>query len=211
MDSETSQKMDEIFKEIKEAEESEIDEIMTQIEDLVEFGLVQVCQSDPVEILLRPVLSKITIDYTLTSQLFSGLNINLGSFKIFKLNLYDYDGILIKNNVMPINFQKLQLPYYLTFKKLGLYHQDQMENELSISNSNANLIDKNGDMYIYLKVNEGTPGKYAINFFATGVYSQAVLFQTNFNFKKIEQVTSFTSNYDPNVGIPAGIPLNQVF
>lgn len=184
---------------------------MTQIDDLIEFGLVQVCESDPVEILLRPVLSKITFNYTLTPDLFTGLNINLGSSQVFKLNFYDYDGVLIKNRNMPVFLQKLQLPYYLTFKKMGFFHEDQMEDELTLSNINTHVIDNYGDMYINLKVNEGTPGKYAINFYATGVYSQAVLFQTNFNFKKIELVTNFTSTYDPNVGIPVGIPLNKVF
>jgi len=61
-----------------------------------------------------------------------------------------------------------------------------------------------------INVGRGFPGKYAINFKCFGVYSQAVLFKTNFNFKEVQLASNFSSNYDTSVGNPVGISLNQV-
>lgn len=64
--------------------------------------------------------------------------------------------------------------------------------------------------FIRILVGRGFPGKYAINFKCMGVYSQPVLFKTNFNFKEVQISSNFSTNYDASVGTPVGTFLNQV-
>ena len=65
-------------------------------------------------------------------------------------------------------------------------------------------------MFFRVFVGRGFPGKYAINFIVQGVYSDAMLFKTDFTFDQVIIASNFSSTYDSSVGNPVGVYLNQV-
>lgn len=67
---------------------------------------------------MKPDVARIVISsYQLSSQLFDALMINLGSNQTITLNFYDPNNILINSTDLPVDFQTIQMPGYMTYTK----------------------------------------------------------------------------------------------